>query len=223
MKLPVIIVNFKSYAESIGANALELAKACQEVSKSHKVNIIAAPSFTDLQSVSSKIKIDVFSQHVDPVDAGQFTGHVTCLAVKESGAVGTLINHSERKLTLDDVGRCVELTKKYKLTSVCFASIPEEAERIAEFEPDFMAIEPPELIGLGISVSKARPDVVLDTVNLIKELNPKIKVLCGAGITTGEDVRKAIELGTVGVVVASGIVKAKDPKKVLIEFAKSVK
>ena len=203
MKVPLILVNFKSYAESTGVNALKLSKICEDVSNKYKVNVSIAPNFLDLHQVYKKVKIGVFSQHVDPVDAGQFTGHVTCLAIKEAGAIGTLINHSERKLTFEDVGKCVELTKKYGLISVCFASIPEEAERITTFEPDFIAIEPPELIGSGISVSNARPEIVLETVSLIKEINPEIKVLCGAGITTGSDVKKAIELGTVGVVVAS--------------------
>lgn len=222
MKLPLIIVNFKSYSESTGKNALKLSKICESVSKKHKVNVAVAPNFTDIFQISKKVKIGVFAQHVDPVDAGQFTGHVTCLAIKEAGAVGALINHSERKLTLESVRRCVELTKKYGLVSVCFAAIPEEAERIATFNPDFIAIEPPELIGTGISVSKTRPEVIVQTVNLIKKANPRIKVLCGAGITTGNDVKKAIELGTVGVVVSSGVVKKKNPRKVLTEFAEAI-
>jgi triosephosphate isomerase len=223
MKLPLILVNFKSYSESTGKNALKLSKICESVSKKYKVNISVAPSFTDIFQVSKKVKIGVFAQHIDPVDVGQFTGHVTCLAIKEAGAIGALINHSERKLTLESVRRCVELTKKYSLVSVCFAAIPEEAERIATLNPDFIAIEPPELIGTGISVSSARPEVIVHTVNLIKKANPRIKVLCGAGITKGSDIKKAIELGTVGVVVSSGVVKEKNPRKVLTEFAKVIK
>lgn len=223
MRLPIIIVNFKSYSESTGKNAMKLSKICDDVSKKYKVNIAIAPTFTDICQISEKAKIDVFSQHVDPVDVGQFTGHVTCFAIKEAGAIGSLINHSERKLSLEDVCKCVELTKKYGLVSVCFAAVPEEAEKIATFNPDFIAIEPLELIGSGISVSTAKPEVVNRTVSLIKETNPKIKVLCGAGITTGKDVKKAIKLGTLGVVVSSGIVKAKNPKKVLIEFAKKIR
>lgn len=223
MKLPLILINFKSYAESTGENALKLSKMCEDLSKKYRINIAVAPTFTDLYLVSKKVSIDTFSQHIDSVDVGQFTGHVTCFAIKEAGAIGTLINHSEKKLTLEDVGRCVELTKKYGLISVCFASIPEEAERIARFNPDFLAIEPPELIGTGISVSTARPEVIIQTVDLIKKINPKIKVLCGAGITTGNDVKKAVELGTVGVVVSSGVVKSKNPKKVLVEFAEAIK
>jgi len=43
-------------------------------------------------------------------------------------------------------------------------------------------------------------------------------VITGAGIKTTDDVRKAIELGTAGVFVSSGIVKAKNQKKALKEI-----
>jgi len=82
-----------------------------------------------------------------------------------------------------------------------------------------IAVEPPELIGTGISVSKAKPEVVSGSVELVKQINPDVIVLCGAGITTGEDVAAALRLGTEGVLVASGIVKAQNPYKVLLKFA----
>ena len=59
-------------------------------------------------------------------------------------------------------------------------------------------------------------------VRSIEKVNPKVKVLCGAGITSGEDVKKALELGTKGILVASGVVKAKNPRKVLEEFAEAI-
>lgn len=220
MLLPIILVNFKCYVT--GKEALKLARICKSVSNKFKVNIAVAPQFVDIRIIK-KIKIDVFSQHVDPIDFGQFTGHVSALAIKKAGAIGTLINHSEKKLILEDVRKCIELTKKYKLVSVCFASSPEEAESIAKFNPDFIVAEPPELIASGISVSKAKPEIVTQTIDLVKAVNPRINVLCGAGITTSYDVKKAIELGTVGVVVSSGVVKAKYPKKVLTEFASAIK
>jgi triosephosphate isomerase len=223
MELPLILVNFKSYTESVGKNAIKLSEHCESVSKKYRVNIVVAPTFSDLYPVSRKFKIKVFSQHVDPVDAGQFTGHITCYAVKEAGAVGTLINHSEKRLKLEDIKKCVKLAKKYKLISMCFASDPREVERVAHFSPDFIAIEPPELIASGISVSTARPEIVTQTVDLIKRINPKIKVLCGAGISKAADVKRAIELGTVGIGVSSAVVKSKNPKKLLIDFAKAAK
>jgi len=222
MKTPIIIINFKCYEESTGENALKLAKICESVSKKYKVNIAVVPQFTDINLISKKVNIPVLSQHLDAIKPGAFTGHVSALALKKAGAVGSLINHSERKLGLDKIEQCVKTAKDYELISVCCSADVNESKEIAKFNPDFIAYEPPELIGTGISVSQTKPEVVTETVNEIKKINSDIKVLCGAGITKGEDVKKALELGTVGVLLASGVVKAKNPKDVLIEFAESI-
>jgi len=223
MELPIILVNFKCYEEGVGERAFKLAKLCEFVSFEFGINISIAPQFVDIKAIADEIEIPVFSQHIDPIEAGARTGHITALSVKEAGAIGTLINHSERKLDLDRIKRCIELTKRYGLISVCCSSTLEEGQAIARFAPDFIAYEPPELIGTGVSVSQTKPEVVSKTVNEIKRINPKIKVLCGAGITNGGDVKKALELGAVGVLVASGIVKADNPEDVLVDFAETIK
>lgn len=222
MKTPIIIINFKCYEESTGYNALKLAKICEAVSKKYKIDIAVVPQFTDITLISKEVKIPILSQHLDPIKPGAFTGHVSALALKKAGAVGSLINHSERKLGLDKIEQCVKIAKDYGLISVCCSANVNESKEIAKFNPDFIAYEPPELIGTGISVSQTKPEVITETVNEIKKINSGIKILCGAGITKGEDVKKALESGTVGVLLASGVVKAKIPKDVLIEFAESI-
>jgi triosephosphate isomerase len=223
MKTPLIIVNFKCYEESTGESALKLAKICESVSKEYKIEIAVVPQFTDINVISKKVNIPILSQHLDPIKPGAFTGHVSALALKQSGVVGSLINHSERKLSLDKIKECIKIAKIYGLISVCCSANVNESKEIAKFAPDFIAYEPPELIGTGVSVSQTKPEVVTDIVSEVKKINSNVKVLCGAGITKGEDVKKALELGTVGVILASGVVKLKDPKKVLIDFVKSIK
>jgi len=223
MKLPLILINFKCYEVGTGKKALKLAKICESVSKKYKKNIAIAPQFTDICLISKDVDIPIFSQHIDPIEPGAFTGHVSPLSVKNAGAIGTLINHSERKLTLEEIDKRVNVAKKYNLISVCCSGDIGESKEIAKFAPDFIAYEPPELIGTGVSVSQTKPEVVTKTVDVVKKINPDIKVLCGAGITNGEDVKKAIELGTVGVLLASGFVKAANPKEVLVDIVKSVK
>jgi triosephosphate isomerase len=223
MELPIILVNFKCYEAGTGERAFKLAKLCEFVSFEYALNISVAPQFIDIKAIAGEIEIPVFSQHIDPIEAGAFTGHITPLSVKEAGAIGTLINHSEIKLDLDRIRRCVELTRKYGLVSVCCSGNLEESKAIAGFGPDFIAYEPPELIGTGVSVSQTKPEVVTKTVNEVKRINPDIKVLCGAGITNGADVKKALELGTVGVLLASGIVKAVNPEDVLVDICEAIK
>lgn len=221
IKLPIILVNFKCYIT--GQKAFKLAKLCEFVSFEYGMNISVAPQFADIKAIAGEVEIPVFSQHIDPIDVGAFTGHITALSIKEAGAIGTLINHSERKLDLDRIRKCVELAKKYNLISICCSSNVEEGKAIAQFAPDFIAYEPPELISSGISVSQAKPEVITKIVNEIKRINSNIKILCGAGITNGKDVKKALELGTVGVILSSGVVKAANSEDVLVDIAEAIK
>jgi len=223
MKLPIILVNFKCYEAGTGERAFKLAKLCEFVSWEYGLNISVAPQFADIKAIAGEVEIPVFSQHMDPIDVGAFTGHITALSIKDAGAVGTLINHSERKLNLEKIKTCVELAKKYGLISVCCSGNLEESKAIAGFGSNLIAYEPPSLISTGISVSQTKPEVVTQTVNEIKRINPEIKVLCGAGITNGQDVKKALELGTVGVLLASGVVKAANPEDVLVDIAEAIK
>jgi triosephosphate isomerase len=223
MKLPIILVNFKCCEEATGERAFKLAKVCEFVSFEYGLNISVAPQFVDIKTIAEEVEIPVFSQHIDPIDVGAFTGHVTALSVKEVGATGVLINHSERKLDLEKIKECIELAKKYGLISVCCSASIDESKEIAKFNPDFIAYEPPELIGTGISVSQTKPEVITETVNEVKRLVPNIKVLCGAGIKNGEDAKKALELGTVGVLLSSGVVKADSPEDVLVDIAEAIK
>ncbi|MEM5834607.1 MAG: triose-phosphate isomerase [Candidatus Aenigmatarchaeota archaeon] len=222
MKLPLILVNFKCYREATGEKALKLAKICEKVARNYGINIAIAPQFTDLY-LARKVEIPVFAQHVDAIEYGAFTGHISPLALKEIGVKGSLINHSEKKIGLEEIGKCVELLRKYKLISVVCADSLEKGKEIAKFKPNFIAYEDPILIGSGKAISKVKPDSVKEFVEEIYKIEPEIKVLCGAGITNGEDVKKALDLGTKGVLVASGVVKARNPKRVLEDFAKAIR
>ena len=220
---PLIIVNFKTYLEATGRKAVELAENAEKVSLETNVSIGVAPQFSDLSTVAKNVDITVFAQHIDPVKPGSHTGHVLAEAVKEAGAIGTIINHSERQLKLSEIDEIIKITREKGLVSVVCANNPAISMAVATLEPDILAIEPPELIGTGIPVSKAKPEVVTDTVKLVRKVNSKVTILCGAGISHGEDVTAALRLGTQGVLVASGIVKAKNQYAVLREFAEATR
>ncbi|MEM1569639.1 MAG: triose-phosphate isomerase [Candidatus Bathyarchaeia archaeon] len=221
LEYPVIIVNFKIYIESTGKRGLELAKLAEKASKETGVCIAVAPQTADIRLVAENTNIPVFAQHIDPVTPGAGTGAILAEAVKEAGAIGTLINHSERRLTLADIDACVKRARQIGLISLVCTNTPEVTYATAALNPDVIAYEPPELIGTGIPVSKAKPEAVTEALRLVEKINPSLPVLCGAGISTGEDVKKALELGTKGVLLASGVVKAKDPYRVLIDMAKA--
>lgn len=214
----VIIVNFKAYREGFGRRALELAKIADSVAARCDEYIGIAVSFLDLPVIAREVSIDVYAQHVDAIEFGSHTGRINAEMIKEYGAKGSLINHSERRLKLADIEFNVSRLRELGLTSVvCTNNVPTTAAAAA-LNPDYVAVEPPELIGSGIPVSKAEPEIVENSVKAAKKVNPDVKVLCGAGITTHEDYVKAMELGAEGVLLASGIVKAKDQKRALEEL-----
>lgn len=219
---PIIVVNFKTYAEATGKKALELAKNCEKTGLETGICVGVAPQFVDIPVIAGAVSIPVFAQHIDPIKPGSSTGHVLPEAVKEAGAVGTLINHSERRLKLADIDAAITRAREVGLTSLVCTNNTAVSVAAAALKPDMIAVEPPELIGTGIPVSKAKPEVVSDTVELVKKINPKVIVLCGAGITTEEDVAAALRLGTEGILVASGVVKARNPYKVLLDFARAI-
>jgi triosephosphate isomerase len=211
----LLVVNFKTYIEATGKRAIELAKMAEEVSRDTGVTIIVAPQFTDIEPVSKTVDIPVFSQHIDSIRPGAHTGHVLAEAVKSAGAEGSLLNHSEKRISPSEISESVRLCDDTDLRSIVCADTAEASVDVAKLMPDMIAIEPPELIGTGISVSKARPELITESLAQIRKVNRSVRVLCGAGVTTAEDVSKALELGSEGVLVASGVVKNKDPRAVL--------
>lgn len=222
VRTPVILVNFKTYSEATGRQAVKLAKTAEKISLETEVCIGIAPQFVDIPSIVNAVSVPVFAQHIDPIAYGSFTGHILPEAIREAGAIGTLINHSERRLKLADIDAAIIRARESNLLSVVCTNNTAVSAAVATLKPNMIAVEPPELIGTGIPVSKAKPEVVSGTVDLVKRINPQVVILCGAGITRGEDVAAALRLGTEGVLVASGIVKAKDPYTVLLEFARNV-
>jgi triosephosphate isomerase len=155
---PLIVLNLKTYLEGTGEGAVRIAEACRAVGEESGIEIAVAPQLCDVYRVASQVDVPVYSQHIDGVGAGSFTGHVFARCVEEAGAVGTLINHSERRLNLADIEASITAAKGVGLrTIVCTNNIATTAAAAA-LGPDFVAVEPPELIGSGIPVSKADPE-----------------------------------------------------------------
>ncbi len=212
MEKPMLLINTKAYREGIGQRVVSLARACRKLSSRSRAEIVLAVQPYDIPLVS-KI-VTTFAQHIDAVEPGARTGHILPEGVKSAGVRGTLISHSECRLGIKGISQRVERARELGLVSVVCAPTPLMVRKIANLRPDYIAIEPPELIGKGISVSQAKPSVITKSVKLAGG----VKVLTGAGISTGDDVSKAMELGTHGVLVASGIVKSAKPEKAVSEI-----
>lgn len=222
MRLPAVVVNFKVYPESLGKHGWDLARMAATVAEDTGASIVIAPPLSDLAHVAKLVHIPVFGQHADTAEAGAHTGWLPPESLLEAGAAGTLLNHSERKIPHKNVAAIIPRCEKLGLEVIACADDLKEAEALARLAPDYIAIEPPELIGGDVSVTTARPGVVSDVVEAIHRIDPEVGVLCGAGVKDRKDVRKALELGTVGVLLASGVVKAKAPERALRDLVKGL-
>ncbi|WP_207588974.1 triose-phosphate isomerase [Halomontanus rarus] len=206
----LVLVNLKTYP----CDPVAVATAAREVNETTPARIAVAPQTAHIERVA-ETGVETWAQHVDPIEYGSNTGHTLAETAAEAGAVGTLLNHSERRLRLADIDGALEAARRVDLETIVCANNPAQIGAAAALGPDAVAVEPPELIGTGTPVSQADPDIVEDAVDAATAADEGVSVLCGAGISTGEDAVAARELGSEGVLLASGVAKADDPKAAL--------
>lgn len=217
----LFIINYKNYDEIAGKKAAKLAKVADKVAKKYHIKIAIAPPHHLLGSIKN-YSGPLLAQHVDNAKAGSTTGYVIPELLKKSKIAGSLINHSEHRIPQNDIVELVSRLKNLNMISVVCVKDVSEAAKYAKLNPTYIAIEPPELIGTGKAVSTERPELITKAAQVVRAAKNSTKLLCGAGIVTGDDVRRAIELGSSGILVASGIVKAKNWNKIVEEFAKGM-
>ena len=220
---PLVLINFKTYLEATGKRAVELTREIAAIGRKSGVKVGVAPQFCDVTHVALQEDVLVFAQHMDAIDPGAFTGQVLAESLKAAGASGTLLNHSEHMLRLSEIQRAVNRARELGLLTVVCAGNADLAAAVSLLGPDMVAIEPPELIGSGRAVSKEKPEVIENSVRKIRAVNGSVRILCGAGISTGDDVYAALKLGVQGVLVASGVVRSSHPDRVMSDFCQAAR
>ena len=217
----MFVINCKNYEEIAGNEIIKFVKIAEKISKKFKVKIAIAPP-QHLIGLVSNSSITILAQHIDDSKICSTTGFMIPELLKKSKVKGSLINHSEHRISSSEIKKLVLKLKELKMISILCVKDVAEAKKYSKLEPDYIAIEPPELIGSGRSVSTEKPELITKAAVAVKIAKNKTKLLCGAGIVSGKDVSKAIELGSKGILVASGIVKSKDWNRIITEFAKSM-
>lgn len=215
----MFIINYKNYEEISDSKASKLARVAEKIARKYKVKIAIAPPH---HLLTVNYSGPILAQHTDNVKIGSTTGFVIPELLKKSKISGSLINHSEHRIPSKDIEELVKRLRQLKMISIVCVQDVSEATKYAKLNPDYIAIEPPELIGSGKAVSTERPELITESAKAVKKAKNNTKLLCGAGIISGEDVRKAMELGSSGILVASGIVKAKNWNGIIEEFAKAM-
>ena len=217
----MFIINCKNYEEIAGEKIIKLAKIAEKISKKYKIKIAIAPPH-HLIPLITKFEIIVLAQHLDDKKVGSTTGFMIPEIIKKSKIDGSIINHSEHRITEKEIKNLVKRLKKLKLKTVICVKNVNEVKKYAKLNPTFIAIEPPELIGTGRAISTERPQLITNSINAVQSAKNSTKLLCGAGIVSAEDVNRAVELGSKGILVASGVIKAKNWETILSDFSRGL-
>ena len=220
MSRPLVVVNLKTYETAHGTSAENLVKAIASVETNARM-VVAVSAFDLSAVVNAAPNLEVWCQHLDPVGFGSYTGWLHPSTAVERGASGTLINHAEHKVSIEHVAMLLDAVPEGFTVCACAADI-DEARALTALQPDYVAVEPPELIGGDISVTTADPAIVSGTAAAVREISEQVGILCGAGVKNGADVATAIELGTIGVLLASGVTKATNPKEIIEDLVSSL-
>jgi triosephosphate isomerase len=207
-----VLVNCKAY----DTDPVAIAEAARNVSDG-TATVGVAPQTAQIDAVA-ETGVQTWAQHVSHTGHGSHTGSQHAGSAATAGAVGTLLNHSEHRLTVAAIDDAVDAAAAVGLRTIVCANTPPQIAAVATLGPDAVAIEPPALIGTGTPVSQADPEIVTAAVDAAETVDPTIDVYCGAGISTGEDVAAARDLGADGVLLASGVAKADDPAAALADL-----
>ena len=214
IKPPFFEIGPKAYL--YGEEMLKMAKVIDKVALKYDVDIIVTPQYTDIRLLAENTeRILVFAQHMDPLPVGRGLGSVLPEAVKAAGAKGVMLNHAEKKLTLDVIEQTIKRADEVGLATIVCADTLEELEAIAHLSPNLLVAEPTALIGTG---QASDADYVTKTIEAVRKIDPRIMVLQGAGISNGNDVANVIRLGAQATGSTSGIIKAPDPYAMIEEM-----
>lgn len=199
-----------------GEEMLKLAKVIDQTAKKYDVDVIVTPQYTDIKLLADHTeRIFVFAQHMDYLTPGRGLGSVLPEAVKAAGAKGVMLNHAEKPLSMETIEKTIRRAEEVGLMTIVCADTVEDVKKIAQMAPDMIVAEPTELIGTGTTSDS---NYVLDTIKTVKDINPDIMVLQGAGISNGDDVYHTIKLGAQATGTTSGIMKSDRPYEMVEEM-----
>lgn len=214
IKPPFFEIGPKAYL--YGEQMLKLAQVIDRTAMKYDVDVIVTPQYADIKLLADHTeRIFVFAQHMDYLPVGRGLGSVLPESVKEAGAVGVMLNHAEKPLTMEAIEKTIQRADEVGLGTIVCANTVEDVKRIALMSPNLIVAEPTDLIGTG---QTSDSNYVLETIETVRQINPDIMVLQAAGISNGQDVYNTIKLGAQATGSTSGIIKAEDPYAMVEEM-----
>ncbi len=214
----MIFLSLKTYKEATGDNVIKLLASVKKVSQESGVPIIPVAQTVDLFRIKKELNLEVWVQHVDPIDPGRHMGFISPYSVKKFGASGVIINHAEHPVSGDVIKKTIEKSKEYGLKTLVLCQSIELAKQVEGWSPDYIGYEKGELIAGPVSMVDMEEKNIEYLAGALKK-----PLIVGAGISNGDHVKKAVKLGGKGVILASAFVKAENPEAKLRELAEGFK
>jgi triosephosphate isomerase len=210
---PEIFINFKHYDNAVGTKSEKLLMEFNSI-KNQK-GLYYCMAATDLRLQKLFPNLNIYGQHVDLNGYGAYTGSISMESLLDLGIKGSLLNHSEKRIEGSVIEAVIKKSKELNFKIILCVENLDEAEKYAKLEPEYIAYEPPELIGGNISVSSAKPEIIGQAAEICKG---RTKLLVGAGVKTKEDIDTSMDLGASGVLIASGIIRNTKPINRLVSL-----
>lgn len=214
----MIFLSLKTYKEATGDSVIRLLSSVKSILQESGVPILPVAQSTDIYRIRKELGIEVWAQHMDPIDPGKNMGWISPYALKNAGAAGVVINHSEHKLDKETAKKTLDKAKEFGFKTLLIGHNVEDVVEFDSWEPDYISYERPDMIGGGVSMLTVEKDNVMKLVSKLKH-----PLIIGAGVSTGNDVKQAILLGAKGAILASAFVLSSDPETKLRELVAGFK
>lgn len=209
----MIFLSLKTYKESTGNAVINLLSSVGKVSRESGITILPVAQPTDIYRIKKELGIEVWAQHMDPIDPGRNMGWLSPYALKDAGATGVVINHSEHEVDKETIGKTLAKAKEYGLKTLLIGHSIEDVIEFDSLGADYVSYERADMIGGGVSMLTQEEEGVKKLVSVLR--NP---LIIGAGVATGKDIKQAVALGAKGAILASAFVLSKNPEETLCEL-----
>ena len=215
IRVPYFEVGTKNYV--YGDKLLEYAIAADKAAEKYDIDVLFICSPIEIRRVRENTKhLIVLAPYMDTIRPGRGMADILPEGLKAAGAVGVVINHCEKPMSLPQMKATIDRAKELDMLVFACADTLAEAKAIAQLHPDIINPEPSEIIGGGNGVSPMA--YVKDSIKVIKDIYPDIMVEQAAGITNGQQVYDFIMAGSEAAGAASGIMNAADPIAMIDEM-----
>ncbi len=215
IRTPYFEIGTKNYV--YGDKVLEYALAADAAAEKYDVDVLFITPAVEIRRIAENTKhLIVLAPYMDTLRPGRGMADILPEALKAAGAQGVVINHCEKPMSLPQMKATIDRARELDFLVFACADTLDEAKAIAQLHPDIINPEPSGIIGGGNGVSPM--DYVMDSIRVIKAIDPGILVEQAAGITNGQQVYDFIMAGSEAAGAASGIMNAADPVAMIDEM-----